>query len=97
MKILHLTVERRWFDLIASGEKHEEYREIKPYWAKRIENRNYDEIHFRNGYRKGTPFMRVVYRGWKFGTWQGKRVYALQLGPVLEVRWGTAITISAYE
>ena len=36
MKILHLTLKRKWFDLIASGEKKEEYREIKPYWVARL-------------------------------------------------------------
>ena len=36
MKILHLTLKRRWFHMIASGEKKEEYREIKPYWIQRL-------------------------------------------------------------
>jgi len=36
MKTLHLTLKRKWFDLIASGEKKEEYREIKPYWEQRF-------------------------------------------------------------
>lgn len=36
MKILHLTLKKKWFDMIASGEKKEEYREIKPYWEKRF-------------------------------------------------------------
>lgn len=86
MKILHLTLHRKWFDLIASEQKREEYREIKPYWKTRIENRDYDEIHFRNGYGKDRPFMRVGYLGWKFGTWEGRKVYVLQLGKILEVR-----------
>ena len=30
MKYLHLTLKKNWFDLILSGEKKEEYREIKP-------------------------------------------------------------------
>lgn len=33
---LHLTVNRKWFDLIKDGTKREEYREIKPYWIKRL-------------------------------------------------------------
>lgn len=37
-KILHLTLKRKWFDLIASGKKREEYREIKNYWAARFLN-----------------------------------------------------------
>jgi hypothetical protein len=36
MKILHLTLKKKWFDLIRSGEKKEEYREIKKYWIDRL-------------------------------------------------------------
>lgn len=36
MRILHLTLKKKWFDMIASGEKKEEYREIKPYWESRL-------------------------------------------------------------
>jgi len=39
-KTLHLTLKKKWFDMIASGEKKEEYREIKPYWIKRLTNLN---------------------------------------------------------
>ncbi len=35
-KILHLTLKKKWFDLIKSGEKTTEYREIKDYWKKRL-------------------------------------------------------------
>ena len=35
-KILYLTLKKKWFDLIADGEKTEEYREIKPYWINRF-------------------------------------------------------------
>lgn len=35
-KTLHLTLKKKWFDMIASGEKKEEYREIKPYWVNRL-------------------------------------------------------------
>lgn len=33
---LHLTLKKQWFDMILSGEKKEEYREIKPYWLRRF-------------------------------------------------------------
>ena len=36
MRVLHLTLKKKWFDLIASGEKKEEYREIKDFWIKRL-------------------------------------------------------------
>ena len=35
-KILHLTLKKKWFDLIASGKKTTEYREIKNYWKRRL-------------------------------------------------------------
>lgn len=36
MKTLKLTIKKKWFDMILSGEKKEEYREIKDYWTKRL-------------------------------------------------------------
>ena len=34
--MLVLPIKRKWFEMIASGEKKEEYREIKPYYDKRL-------------------------------------------------------------
>lgn len=34
--MLILPVEKKWFDMELSGEKQEEYRQIKPYWTARI-------------------------------------------------------------
>ena len=36
MKILHLNLKAKWYDMIESGIKKEEYREIKPFWEKRL-------------------------------------------------------------
>jgi len=36
MKMLILPIKKKWFEMILSGEKKEEYREIKPYWDVRI-------------------------------------------------------------
>lgn len=33
---IHLTLKKKWFDMIQSGEKKEEYREIKPHWISRL-------------------------------------------------------------
>ena len=33
---LHLVLKSKWFNMIESGEKTEEYREMKQYWLKRI-------------------------------------------------------------
>lgn len=35
-KVLTLTVSKEWFDKIVEGEKTEEYRTIKDYWAVRL-------------------------------------------------------------
>ena len=51
MKTLHLQLNKKWFNMVKSGEKKEEYRDIKPYWISRllsfsdqIEKINRDEI-----------------------------------------------------
>ncbi|WMJ90552.1 ASCH domain-containing protein [Anaerocolumna sp. MB42-C2] len=36
--MLILPIKKKWFDMILSGEKKEEYREIKPYYIKRLAN-----------------------------------------------------------
>jgi len=81
-RILHLTLLRKWFDLIASGKKTKEYREIKPYWNKRLAGKEFDEIHFKNGYSKNAPFMRVE---WK-GLTKENGEYVIILGNVLEIK-----------
>ena len=35
-RVLQLALKNQWFDMIASGRKKEEYREVKDYWMKRI-------------------------------------------------------------
>ena len=35
-KTLQLMLRKKWWDMIASGEKKEEYRDLKPYWLKRV-------------------------------------------------------------
>ncbi len=36
--MLTLPIKKKWFDMILSGEKKEEYREIKPYYTTRFKN-----------------------------------------------------------
>lgn len=58
--VMPLVLKGKWYDMIASGEKKEEYREFKDFWIKRIEkwqdNRVDrecpDVIAFSKGYRK---------------------------------------------
>ena len=92
MRILHLTLKKQWFDLIASGIKKEEYRELRPYWHTRLKNKRYDAIKFRNGYQKNAPTMTVELKIIKIGlgnpSWgapEADEVYILKLGKILEV------------
>ena len=59
--ILTLVLKSKWYDMIASGIKTEEYRENKPYWAKRIMRWLYDPrethvVQFSRGYRNADMF-----------------------------------------
>ena len=91
MRILHLTLKKQWFDMIASGVKREEYREIKPYWTRRLADlgTEYDAVKFRNGYRRDSPTVTVeldgVFSGMGRKEWgaPNERVYILRLGNIL--------------
>ena len=64
--MLTLPIKKKWFDMIKSGDKKEEYREIKPYWLKRLSKNiiifHYDgygrhliKVVLKNGYNKNSP------------------------------------------
>ena len=59
MKILNLTIKKHWCDMIASGEKTEEYREYRVCNINRIIGKNHKAIKFRNGYSKNAPSITV--------------------------------------
>lgn len=44
METLHLTLKKKWFDMILSGYKKEEYRELKDYWCNRFCLRNWQSF-----------------------------------------------------
>ena len=81
-KVLHLNLYRKYFNQIFKGEKTIEYRDITPYWSKRLEGRHYDVIKFRNGYRKDAPEMVVEYKGMYISDSE----YAIVLGNILETK-----------
>ena len=90
MNILHLTLKKKWFDMILAGVKPEEYREIKPYWNKRL-NKKYDAICFKNGYAKDAPQFTIelkeILNGLGIIAWgapPGQVVYILRLGKIMK-------------
>ena len=85
-KILHLTLFRRWFDEIAAGTKCTEYRAKTDFWTRRLIGREYDEVHFRNGYARNAPFMRVEFLGVGDAQWDGEECFGIRLGKILEIR-----------
>jgi hypothetical protein len=94
-KVLRLTIKKKWFDMIASGEKKEEYREFKKYWINRLctdlSFKKYDFIEFKNGYGKNAPTMLVEFNGLRIGeakpewsdNWQGD-VFIISLGKIVK-------------
>jgi hypothetical protein len=86
--ILHLNLHRQFFAAIAAKTKRIEYRAQTPYWKKRLEDRHYDVIHFRNGYATRAPEMLVEFRGLRRYGKGRNAYYAIQLGCILKItRW----------
>jgi hypothetical protein len=58
--VLRLVLTGKWYDMIASGHKSEEYRDLSDYWTKRLKNwRRRPGVHvvaFSRGYRKADLF-----------------------------------------
>ena len=65
-KILDLPLKAKWYDMIDSGDKLEEYREYKDYWRKRLIDEEtlrlkpYTHVRFRYGYTKRTMLFEIA-------------------------------------
>lgn len=92
MKILYLTLKKKWFDLIKSGQKTEEYREIKPYWEKRLKDKYFDCVCFKNGYSANAPQFTIELKGIEikegreeWGAEKGVKYFVLTLGKIKQL------------
>lgn len=91
MATLHLTLKKKWFDLIRSGVKTEEYREMKPYWDRRLmAGKEFDTVTFKNGYQKNAPTfvieLKEIGSGLGVVEWgapEADPVYILKLGAII--------------
>lgn len=93
MKTLHLTLKKKWFDMIASGEKKEEYREMKLYWINRLveyewyyegtQFYDFDIIVFKNGYDTNAPKIVVECLGNPEWGAPKENVFIIKLGKIL--------------
>jgi len=59
MVLLQLNLHRQFFCAVLDGSKKIEYRKKTDYWEKRLANKRYTHIRFRNGYLKVAPEMIV--------------------------------------
>jgi hypothetical protein len=95
--ILPLVLKGKWYDMIDSGEKEEEYRDYGVYWANRLHNflcRSREKIaivSFSKGYKKAGMFFRIediskaigyIYPEWGEPTSQH---YVIRLGERVEL------------
>lgn len=74
MRILYLTVTTEWFQKIQKGEKTVDYREIKPYWIKRLMEpkgrfiltfKTWDIVRIKIGYDANAPTIDKKWGGTK--------------------------------
>lgn len=42
MRTLYLPIQKKWYEMIESGVKTEEYREIKSYWINRLRDKSFN-------------------------------------------------------
>lgn len=91
--MLILPIKKKWFDMILSGEKKEEYREVKPYYEARFrifEDKAERIIMFRNGYGKGSPSfiakctLSIGKGKEEWGAEKGKQYFVLAVQEILE-------------
>ena len=74
--------------MIASGEKKEEYREAKEFWKSRLTDqegeylyfKDFDYVHFRNGYSPTSPTLLIEFKGMRFG--HGKQKWGAEKGVI---------------
>jgi len=71
---LFLIVSKKWFDMIASGKKREEYRRACPHWDKLISKNKPSEVLFQLGYNKK---QRTRFEIWAVSKYDGGRVTAV--------------------
>lgn len=66
MKTLHLILKGKWYDMIERGEKKEEYRELTPYWMKRIGS-EHTHVCFHKGYTDTTMTFAIEGKSYGYG------------------------------
>lgn len=103
MKTLHLVLKHKWYDMIESGEKKEEYRAVTQYWMRRlIEDvyeyeeedaccrvcyADYDRVCFHRGYTSTTMTFIIE----SIDTGKGKPEWGAPDKPVFIIKLGERV------
>lgn len=85
--MITLPTKKKWFDMIASGEKLEEYRDYTPHYLSLFGKylRTPVRVKFRNGYRADSPSFektvipRIGYGREEWGAEPGKKYFVLAI------------------
>src|SRR5689334_14879130 len=81
-KPLFLNLYVKYFADIVAGKKPTEWRKKSPYWRRRLKNRKWSLILFRNGYGSNRPEMIVECLGIR----EVSGEFAIRLGRIIEIR-----------
>ena len=65
LKPLILNLKWQYFEDIKAGKKLEEYREVKPYWEKRLQGKEFSKIIICCGYPMKRDTERRIERPWR--------------------------------
>lgn len=98
--MLTLPIKKKWFDMIFSGKKKEEYREMTPYWNARFMNALVKanasrpvpiKVRFRNGYRSDSPSFDAIVKIYRnrtgnpsWGAEPGRQYFVLEIVEIVD-------------
>ena len=85
-KVLHLVLKKKYFERIYNKTKKVEYRDLTPYWSKRLEGKDFTHIKFQLAYSKNPPTMLVEVLDENIVDYKNKKSYAFDLGKITEVK-----------
>jgi len=90
-KILLLRICAEWFKDLSEWNAKIRYREVKPYWEKRIlekdwNPKNFDEVHIKNWYKKDSPMIIMNFKKFHWIVdYEWKKCFKIELWDVLGI------------
>lgn len=75
-RTLYLTLSKKAFDVMVTGEKSIEYRKFSNWIISRLLKKKYDFVKFTNGYGADRPYFIARYSGWEVEHCQNWKKYS---------------------